>query len=634
MAMVLRYWGQGEVYAKDFAHLVDEEESGIRGDALIETVEGRGWRALAFAGDEDSVQHHLAKGRPLLALIEESPARYHYVVLVGWSNDHVVLHDPGSAPYRTVATRDFEMAWSATGRWTLLVLPPEGEPHRARDESLEGSHTSQGACCDCSRIVAEGIKLAGRDLDAAEAMLLTAAELCPASSAPARELAGVMLLQSRFEEAARWAEEATVLDPQDAHAWRVLASSRFLLDDEEGALRAWTHTDDLAVDLTRIEGLGRTPYQVVATQLDLEVGSRLTNRSLRRARRRVSELPTVSSSRIGYRPTRGGRAEVEVALTERPMVTTSPLELVGISLRTLTNRELSFNVANAVRGGELWTASWRWWENRPSASVAIAVPRFGGLPGIWRFEGSWEEQSYGFGASGTEFQQSRRRAGMSVSDWANADLRWEGFLALDHWAGRGSYASVGGAVDRRFPGDRLALRANAEGWFGLAGGSPFVAGGLSAKWRSATTRRGALWLGRLAVEGTSRNAPLDLWSGAGLGHARHPLLRAHPLLQEGVIDVEGAVFGRYLAHGGIEFQEWFAVKGPARWGVALFADVARAWQAGPDVTSGSAELDVGAGLRLQLLGEAGQLRVDAARGLRDGAFALSIGWQLDWPSGH
>ncbi len=567
LAMVFRYWGHGEVYAEDFAHLLDEEGSGIRGDALVESIESRGWRALPFRGDDVSVRHHLAKGRPLLALIEEGPARYHYVVLLGWSNGNpgnIVLHDPGSAPFRTVATDDFEAAWAATGRWTLLVLPPESEAPEGKEERFEGADVPDG---ECAAIIAEGVRLAGLDLDAAETMLLTAAELCPASSAPARELAGIRLLQSRFEEAARLAEVATVFDPQDTHAWRVLASSRFLLDDEEGALRAWAHTDDLTIDLMRVAGLGRTPYQVVAEQLDFPVGSRLTDGSLRHARRRVSELPTVSSSRVGYRPMRGGRAEVDVALAERPIVRSSPIELVGASLGTLSNRELSFNVANAVRSGELWTASWRWWENRPRVSVSLAVPRFGGLPGIWRFEGSWEEQSYGFGASGTVVQQSRRRAGLSVSDWANADLRWEGSLGLDRWDERGSYASFGGAAERRAHGDRLALRADVEGWLGLAAGSPFAAGGLSAKWRSTISRRGSLWLGRLAFEATSRNAPLDLWSGAGLGHARRPLLRAHPLLREGIIDVEGSVFGRYLVHGGVEFQEWFAAKGPARWGV-------------------------------------------------------------------
>ena len=634
LAMVSRYWGHRDVYAEDFAHLLEEEGSGIRGDALIESIESRGWQALPFRGDEVSVRHHLSRGRPLVALIEDSSARYHYVVLVGWSAGNpgnVVLHDPASAPFQTVTAPDFEAAWAATDRWTLLVLPPEREAPKAKEERLEGAQVSDD---ECSQIVAEGVRLAGADLKAAETMLLTAAERCPTSSAAARELAGIRLLQSRFEDAAGLAEAATIVEPQDTHAWRVLASSRFLMDDEEGALRAWAHTDDLAIDLTRVEGLGRTPYQVVVDQFDFAVGAQLTEGALRHARRRVAELPTVSASRVGYRPMQGGRAEVDVAIVDRPMVINSPIELVGASLRALSNRELSFNVANAVRSGELWTASWRWWENRPHASVSLAVPRFGGLPGILRFVGSWEEQSYGFGTSGTVVQPSRRRAGLSVSDWANADLRWEGTLSLDHWDERGSYASFGGAVERRFHGDRLALRADAEGWFGPASASPFAAGGLSAKWRSATSRRGTLWLGRLGFEAASRDAPLDLWSGAGVGHARSPLLRAHPLLQEGIIDVEGAVFGRYLAHGGVEFQEWFAAKGPACWGVALFADVARAWQPGPGISAGPAELDVGAGLRLHLLGQVGQLRIDAARGVRDGTFALSVGWQLDWPSGH
>jgi hypothetical protein len=622
--MVLRYWGERRVFAEDFASLLDDEEEGIRAEALIDAVRKRGWQAMPFRGSEWLARQHISKGRPLLALIEDRPGRYHYVVLVGWTSDHVVLHDPGLAPFQAVEADEFEKAWEVTGRWTLLVLPAESKVDEG-DTDERGPDRRD----ECWPLVREGVRLAHLgELPAAESVLSSSEELCPTSAAPSRELAGVRLLQSRFVDAAQLAEKAVALDPEDTHAWRLLASSRFLLDDEEGALRAWSHTDDLEVDLTRIEGLRRTPYQIVAEQIDLPVGSSLTDEGLRRAQRRLAELPVEISSRIDYRPLPGGRAEVDVALVERPLFMDSPVELVGASLRALTERELSVNIANAMKSGELWTASWRWWEQRPRVSMSLAVPRLGG----WRLEGFWEEQSYRRGTAGRVIQESRRRAAVAVSDWATADLRWEATLGLDHSDGRGGYLSLGGAIERRLVENRLALRAEGNGWFGLSEDAPFATGGLSSKWRSSPRTHGLLLLSRLAFEATSSRAPLDLWSGAGVGHARRPLLRAHPLLQDGIIDVEGNVFGRYLVHGGVEIQEWLAAAGPARWGFAFFADAAESWGPLPGSSPDPVEVDVGAGLRLQLLGEGATLRVDAARGLRDGAFALSVGWQVDWPS--
>ena len=84
---------------------------------------------------------------------------------------------------------------------------------------------------------------------------------------------------------------------------------------------------------------------------------------------------------------------------------------------------------------------------------------------------------------------------------------------------------------------------------------------------------------------TSAAAPFDLWPGAGTGHVRTPLLRAHPLLDAGV--VSGPVFGRRLAHGTVEYQH-------------------------PLLTGGT-------------------LRADIARGLRDRRLALSAGWHAPWP---
>jgi hypothetical protein len=48
------------------------------------------------------------------------------VVLVAWRGDVIILHDPARAPFQVVPAREFDRAWAATGRWSLLVLPGAG----------------------------------------------------------------------------------------------------------------------------------------------------------------------------------------------------------------------------------------------------------------------------------------------------------------------------------------------------------------------------------------------------------------------------------------------------------------------------------------------------------------------------
>jgi ABC-type bacteriocin/lantibiotic exporter with double-glycine peptidase domain len=100
LAMIFRYWGRTGVYSEDFAALVEEDEGGIRTSVLAAEVRRRGWQAIDFSGSASAVQRLLREGRPLLALIEDRPGRYHYVVLTGWVGDLVLFHDPLGAPFR------------------------------------------------------------------------------------------------------------------------------------------------------------------------------------------------------------------------------------------------------------------------------------------------------------------------------------------------------------------------------------------------------------------------------------------------------------------------------------------------------------------------------------------------------
>jgi hypothetical protein len=344
-------------------------------------------------------------------------------------------------------------------------------------------------------------------------------------------------------------------------------------------------------------------------------------------------MPAQSESRLSLKPLPNGIAQVNVTLLERPPLFAGPWDVGSAGVRALTGREVTFDVASPTGNGELWTAGWRWWKDRPRVAVALAVPSAGSRPGIWRVIGFWERQTYApeaFSgradpAHGGAGREERRRTALSYSDWLGPDLRLEAGAALDEWTDRGAHLSLEGSLETRWARDHLALGADAAGWKSLKGTAPFATGGLSLKWCSSDLDRGDAWQGRLGVLGATSRAPLALWSGAGTGYGRAPLLRAHPLLDGGVID--GRVFGRTLVHGTIERQAWPWQLGPVRLGWALFLDGAKPWDTGrADLVP--LQVDGGTGLRLRGLGMKGLLRIDAARGLRDGSSALSVAWEV------
>jgi hypothetical protein len=107
---------------------------------------------------------------------------------------------------------------------------------------------------------------------------------------------------------------------------------------------------------------------------------------------------------------------------------------------------------------------------------------------------------------------------------------------------------------------------------------------------------------------------------------RTPLLRAHPLLDDGVVDLtDRAAFGRSLMFGSAEIERWLEKPALVHLGFAGFADVARASRQA-DGGETAAQIDLGVGVRVRIPGAPGVLRADVARGVRDGAYALTVGW--------
>jgi len=636
VAMVLRYWGDRGVLAEDFAASVEPGGAGIRTDSLVAAVRGRGWKAFPLNGTDSIVEAEPAAGHPLIALVREGHDALHYVVVVAHANGGVITHDPAVAPFRASGVVAFDRAWAPTGRWALLILPPDrGVDASGPDSSVPNAPDPRPAVvAGCDAVVADAIARArSGDTAGAEARLRSAAALCPESAAPLRGLAGLRFQAEDWAGAARFAEQALDREPEDAYTWRLLAGSRFLAGNEVGALHAWNHVSEPRADLARIDGLARTRYRTVAAQLDLPPGRLLTPGAFVRARRRLAEMPAPSAARLSLKPLPLGAAQVDVAMLERPLVFNGPFDAGVTGLRALTEQELSLRVSSPTGNGELWTIGGRWQEERPRASLALAIPAPGGRPGLWRVEGYWERQAYATGeavpgADGAVrrpvVREERRRSELSFADWVGPTLRAEAGAALDKWSGTGAHLSLNGTVEALLVGDRLSLSARGAQWTSLARGPGFETGDLLARW-GPTLPGGNGWRARLGLSAATSASPLALWPGAGTGRGRVALLRAHPLLTDGVL--AGPAFGRTLVTTGVERTSWAFTFKSFRVGWSLFLDGARVWN-----PAGRARvpwlIDGGASLRLAAPATRGEFRLTAAHGLEDGASAFSAGWEV------
>jgi hypothetical protein len=533
------------------------------------------------------------------------------------------VHDPARAPFRVLDEAAFDRAWQKSDRWMLVALPPAPAAGvaTAADRPVATGIVSENG--PCAGLIGEGVRLANAgDRESARHALQAATESCPRSAAAWRELAGLDALAGKWADAESDAGRALARDPRDEHAWRVIATARYVRHDDLGALQAWNAVGEPAIDLVDVKGLERTRYGVIADAIDAAPGTLLTPGRLRRAEKRVRDIPALAIARVGFHPLENGRAQIDAAVVERAPAPLEPAAWIRVGLGVAVDREVSTAFASVTGGGELISASWRWWEHRPGVAFSIAAPAPRALGGgLWRVDASRETETFGPLA----IAETRSRAGLTLANWLTSRVRAEGSVGIERFGHAASKTAALSAGVEAWPvNDRLAFEARAGAWLGADDVDRFGTASLSTRWRSSPANVGSVFLARAGVQAVSADAPAPLWPGADTGHARQVLLRAHPLLDEGVI--RGGVFGRRLMFGGAEWRRWMR---PSRSVVsiapAVFVDVGRAAR-GIASTDERAHADVGAGMRIALPGT-GVLRVDFAHGLRDGANALSVGFE-------
>lgn len=605
-AMIMRYWGARGLDAESFAHLVDRSAAGIRTTVLVDDIRRRGWTAGAVTGTHETIARELSDGRPILTLIEDRPGTFHYIVIIGATSRAVVFHDPARTAFRTMSREEFDRRWAAADRWMALVVPPATGAEPPHPPS-----SAAAADAPCETLIADGVRLAqSNDLDGAERQL-TGALAC-GGSAPLRELAGVRLLQRRWGEVSDLASAAVAEDPADAHAWRLLATSRFIENDRAGALYAWNRVGEPRVDLIRVDGLVRTRQRVVEQLLPVARNDVLTWPQFVRARRQIRELPSAASADLTVVPVPSGLVEIHATVAERSLVPADRSSLAAIGLVAALRREVEVSSGALTGGGERITIGWRFWPGRPRVSAGVAAPApWGGLLGVDVFA---ERQPFTTDAVPTSH---RRGAQVSMSEWIAPRVRTSLRAGLERWDSVDTFGTLGAGLRVLSLGERLDGRIDLSGW---KASSSFATVDAGATMRSSTDRRGQVFAGRAGFGLASVHTPADVWFAGDTGRARSVLLRAHPLMTDGAMRVDQ--IGRQIVYTSGEAQQWWTGSARVRIGAAAFVDVARVDRRAQ--LHARTDVDVGIGARLAVPGVSGTVRIDVAKGLRDGATALSF----------
>lgn len=608
-AMVLRYWGERGLTAESFTHLVDRSSAGIRTTALVSDLTRRGWDAVAVEGTGESMAHELARGRPVLTLIQDRPGTFHYIVVVAASERGVIFHDPARAPFRVMSQDEFARRWERADRWMAVVVPGSRLAGATRD-AIPQAQALRAFSSSCDHLVADGVRQAQeQDLAGAE-MSLTSALSCPGSAA-LRELAGVRVLQKRWPDVGELASAAVLEDPRDEHAWRLLATSRFIENDPVAALAAWNRVGEPRLDIVRVDGLTRTRPRIVERLIGAESGDLLTPARLARARRRLSELPAVTTTRLDFVPVPPGLAELRAHVAERSIVPSDPLSYVTLGLVATVTREVTLAFGSLTGGGEGVGAQWRFWPGRPRVAVDLEAPAPWG--GVWGVGAFGERQPFDSTVVPTS---ERRGARLAASNWATQRVRWTLRGGVDRWTGTGTFGVVGAGLRIATTDDRVTGQVDVDAW---AAEDAFGVARFAARARSSSRREGFVVLGTLGGGVAGQGTPADLWFAGDTGNASPITLRAHPLVDDGRF--RASQLGRTVVHGAVEAQRWWRVA-VVRVGAAVFVDSARAGRRRERGPRG--DVDVGGGARLSVSGRGGVFRIDLAKGLRDGATTLSF----------
>jgi ABC-type bacteriocin/lantibiotic exporter with double-glycine peptidase domain len=133
IAMVMQYWQRGgsvpaTADPREIQRaLYSRKAKGIYAADMKRYFRQNGYRVFAFKGQWEDLEHHLAKGRPLIVSLgggrRGKPVHYVAVVGLDWQEHVVLINDPAQRKLLKMDRSNFERRWEAMNGWTLLAVP-------------------------------------------------------------------------------------------------------------------------------------------------------------------------------------------------------------------------------------------------------------------------------------------------------------------------------------------------------------------------------------------------------------------------------------------------------------------------------------------------------------------------------
>ena len=421
----------------------------------------------------------------------------------------------------------------------------------------------------------------------------------------------------------------TSAEPDAARELPPEVAAPFRAGEIRRALGAWNKDRHPTTACVRVYGPPRTSPRLIGTFIGLMPGTRLTNGRLIRARRRLDQLPLAPGTVVTFAPIDDARASVEVMVGDRSVLPAGLVPIATIGVTGLATQEYKFDVASPTgRGEDVFTAV-RWQQNWHRVRLGLDLPITGPFAGIVTMGLRWEQQLY-MPVPNTAATLERRSVNVGLSSWATSWFWWHAAAGGDQMDGR-TYAAAETAADSRFFRDHVSVGGNAAIWQGSVTGGHFGRAVGSVSVRSTTRQDAPVWLVSAGAGTASESSPWQTWVAAGSRTVGDAVLRAHPLVRDGV--VRGNAFGRRLAFGSVEYDRpfWRSTAGPVSW--TAFVDSARAWRRANGQPPTPWLIDAGVGLHLRAAGLPGEISVEAAHGLRDDNLYVSFAFLHAW-QGH
>lgn len=130
--MVEQYWAQQQASGTPVAdvhsiqrELYSPQAKGIYASAIEKYFRQRQFQTFTLKGTAADLQHHLAKGRPLIVALSQPRDAFHYVVVAGVDDGQgiVWVNDPAQRKLLKLDAKEFARAWAGAQNWMLLVVP-------------------------------------------------------------------------------------------------------------------------------------------------------------------------------------------------------------------------------------------------------------------------------------------------------------------------------------------------------------------------------------------------------------------------------------------------------------------------------------------------------------------------------